>query len=53
MKSSKQVSEAMHFFNAYTRLMLGVALAIGVIISILDNYPLVDAYRDWLLIASR
>lgn len=53
MKSSEQVSEAMQFFNAYTRLMLGVALSMGVIQSILDNYPLADACRDWVLAASR
>jgi len=53
MKSSEQVSEAMQFFNVYTRLMLGVALSMGVIQSILDNYPLADACRDWVLAASR
>ena len=37
-ESSKQVSEAMEFFNAYTRFMLAVALSIGMIVSILDNY---------------
>jgi hypothetical protein len=38
MKRSNQTSEAMQFFNAYTRLMLAVVLSMGVIVSILDNY---------------
>lgn len=28
----------MQFFNGYTRFMLAIALSIGVIVSILDNY---------------
>jgi hypothetical protein len=38
MKSDKQVSEAMQFFNAYTRFMLAVISSTGVIVSILDAY---------------
>jgi hypothetical protein len=43
----------MQFFNAYTRLMLAVVLSMAVIVSILDSYPLADAYREWVLAASR
>jgi hypothetical protein len=37
MNSSKQVFEAMQFFNVYTRFMLAMSLLTGVIVSILDN----------------
>ena len=36
--AAASVSETMQFFNAYTRFMLAVALSIGAIVSILDNY---------------